>query len=238
MSREIVCSSEGLCRVLRMRFFNARVFLAMAMLLCATGAFAQATVAPDPFPTTADDQTGYFLHSVKISNPTATAFSGIRVLVRNLPADVQTNVVRVANAHGLTNNVPFFDFGAISAGATIDFTVAYYVSNRRTVPSPTYEVTAHAGIPQLVLPTTLLVTNNATRFVEGKFFAEFKTQEGRAYFVQYNSSLTNTNGWKTSLPAVRGNGSNVQWIDLGPPATESKPITEGSRFYRVIVLPE
>jgi hypothetical protein len=237
MSRDIVCSSGGLCRVLKMRFFHACLF-ALAILFFASNARAQALVAPEPFPTTPDDQTGYFLHSVKISNPTATAFSGIRVLVKSLPADTQTNVVRVANAHGLTNNVPFFDFGAIGAGATIDFTVAYYVSNRRTLPSPTYEVTVHAGIPELLLPTTLLVTNNATRFVDGKFFAEFLTQEGRAYFVQYNNSLTNTNGWKTSLPAVRGNGSNVQWIDLGPPATESKPITEGSRFYRVVVLPQ
>ncbi len=210
-----------------------------AMLFAALAGRAQdPAVAPEPFPAAADDQTGYFLHVVKITNPSGSAYPGIRVLVRDLPADTETNIVRVANAHGLTNNIPFFDFGAIAAGGAVDLTVAYYIRNRRTTPAPRYEATVHGGIPQLVLPTTLLVTNNATRYVEGKFFAEFKTQEGRAYFVQYNSSVTNQSGWKTALPAIRGTGSNVQWMDLGPPVTDSKPAAEGSRFYRVLALPQ
>jgi hypothetical protein len=167
----------------------------------------------------------------------------LRVLVRDLPVDTETNMVRVANAHGLTNlsetitNVPFFDFGPITAGQTVPFQVEFYIANRLTKPSPTFQAIV-MPTPVVVLPTTMLVTNNATRIVDGKFFAEFKSQEGRAYYIEYNSSLTATNGWKVSMPPVRGTGATVQWSDTGPPRTESLPTSTTQRFYRVVVVPE
>jgi hypothetical protein len=194
-------------------------------------------------PSTPDDQTGYFFQLLSVNNNSGTNYPGLRVLVRNLPADTETNIVRVANAHGLTNlsatitNVPYFDFGPITAGQTVDFLVELYVANRITLPSPTYQAIV-MPTPTIVLPTTMLVTNNATRIVEGKFFAEFKSQEGSAYYIQYNSELTATNGWKTSMPPVRGTGSTVQWSDTGPPRTESKPTDTTQRFYRVVVVPQ
>jgi hypothetical protein len=66
------------------------------------------------------------------------------------------------------------------------------------------------------------------------FLVEFSTTLGRRYYVQYSSDMTN---WKTALPAVMGTGSRVQWIDNGPPKTESLPSSESSRFYRIILLP-
>jgi hypothetical protein len=201
------------------------------------------TIAAGPFPTTPDDQTGYFFQLVSINNSSGTNYPGLRVLVRDMPVDLETNIVRVANAHGLTNlsttitNVPYFDFGPITPGQSVDFQVEFYISNRRTLPSPTYQAIV-MPTPVTILPTTILVTNNATRIVEGKFFAEFKSQEGRAYYIQYNSSLTATNDWKTSMPPVRGTGTTVQWSDTGPPRTESKPMDTTQRFYRVVVIPE
>jgi len=201
------------------------------------------SVSPGTFPTTPDQQTGYFIQTVTVGNTSATNYPGVRVLVRDLPPDTQeTNKVRVGNAHGVVNigsstNIPYFDFGPIAAGASVDFAVEFYISNRKLFPTPRYEVSVRE--PAItILPTSLLVTNNATRVEAGKFFAEFKTDQGRAYYVQYNTSLTATNGWRTSLPNIRGTGDKVLWVDDGPPRTESLPSTVGSRFYRVIVLPQ
>lgn len=190
-----------------------------------------------------DDQTGYFLQSLSVRNNSATNYPGLRILVHGIPEDTQTNKIRVANAHGLTNlseivtNVPYFDFGPITAGQTVPFVVEWYIANRLTKLSPTFQAIV-METPVFVVPTTILVTNNATRIVEGKFFAEFKSQEGSAYYIQYNSTLTATNDWKTSLPPVRGTGTQVQWVDTGPPRTESVPTSTTQRFYRVLVVPE
>jgi hypothetical protein len=152
-------------------------------------------------------------------------------------------MIRVANAHGLTNlsatvtNVPYFDFGPVTAGQSVPFLIEWYIANRVQKPSPSFQAIV-MPTPTIVLPTTILVTNNATRVVDGKFFAEFKSQEGRAYYIQYNSSLTATNGWITSIPPVRGSGQTVQWVDTGPPRTESVPSATTQRFYRVVVVPE
>jgi hypothetical protein len=216
-------------------------------LLCAilfSTAQAQAqTITAGAIANTPDDQTGYFFQLLSVRNNSATNYPGLRVLVRDMPADTETNIVRVANAHGLTNlsatitNVPYFDFGPISAGQTIPFQIEWYVANRRTLPSPSFQAIV-MQTPLVILPPTLIVTNNATRVVEGKFFAEFKSEGGRAYYIQYNSSLIASNDWKTSMPPVRGTGATVQWVDTGPPRTESLPLATTQRFYRVLVVVE
>lgn len=186
--------------------------------------------------TAPDDQTGFFTQSVTVTNPSAGQYPGIRLLVLDLPADTATNKVRVANAHGLLGDIPYFEFGALNPGASIAFTVEYYVQNRLTIPTPRFETMIQAPVA-ITLPTSVIVNTNATRIVDGKFFAEFLTETGRTYYVQYNNSLTNATGWKTSLPPLRGTGARVQWVDSGPPRTESNPATNQMRFYRVIVLP-
>jgi hypothetical protein len=184
-----------------------------------------------------DEQTGYFPQMVRVTNPGATAYPGVRVLIRNLPPDQPTNIVRVANAQGTTNKIPFFEYGAIAAGASVDFTVELYISSRRLMPSPVYEVTVQT--PRPILNTiAFLVNTNATYFdvIRGRPVAQFKTQELFTYFVQYNTDLTATNGWKTSLPGLLGNGHTVQWVDTGPPRTDTPPGGPGSRFYRIVRL--
>jgi hypothetical protein len=43
--------------------------------------------------------------------------------------------------------------------------------------------------------------------------------------------------WKTANPIITAPANRVQWYDDGPPKTESKPTSIGSRFYRVMELP-
>lgn len=215
-----------------------RLVVCLASLLAYSISLRAQTTATGPIGDV-DPQTGYFPQLLTVGNNSATNYPGIRVLVLDLPKDLETNIVRVANAQGFTtqgttNNIPFFDFGAIAAGASVQFTVQYYISNRRTKPTPRYQVLVQP--PPTFQPVAASVINtNATKFTNGVFYAEFVTERDRAYFVQYSGSLTATN-WNTSQPGLIGTGAGVQWIDDGPPRTESKPIAAGQRFYRVVVI--
>lgn len=228
MSRLWVCS------------WGVRLFFTAVFVAYSISKAADPVVTAGAIPATPDDQTGLFPTPLTVSNPGPGAYLGIRVLVRDLPPDNETNAVRVYNAHGYTNilttnNIAYFDFGPINAGASVQFTVEYYIRNRLTRPTPRYEVLVQAPpLPQL--QTAFVINTNATRFVDGKFFAEFLTLRDQIYYVQYSSDVTSTN-WATSLPAVVGTGQGVQWFDSGPPRTESKPTTVGSRFYRIVALP-
>lgn len=190
--------------------------------------------------TTANPQNGFFTQAFTLVNPSAGDYPGVRVFVQNLPPDTATNIVRLANGLGTNGapllGLPYFDFGTIAAGASVTFNVEYYVSNRRTPPVPAYTVFVQPP-PVLPLANAFVVSTNATRMTNGLFLAEFKSEGDRTYYVQYNSSLTATNGWKTSLPSMRGTGAFVQWVDTGPPRTESSPTNAPARFYRILTLP-
>jgi len=67
---------------------------------------------------------------------------------------------------------------------------------------------------------------------DGTFLLEFSSQAGRSYYVQYSRDLAT---WRTVQPAIAGNGSRMQWIDDGPPKTESRPRATSMRFYRVVM---
>src|SRR5205085_8123496 len=106
----------------------ARVLIALTVFVSSPlfAQFADPVVAPGGL--VLDDQTGYYLQVVRVTNPGATAYPGIRTLVRDLPADVETNIVRIANAQGFTNTIPFFDFGPLAAGASVDLVVEIYIA--------------------------------------------------------------------------------------------------------------
>jgi hypothetical protein len=40
--------------------------------------------------------------------------------------------------------------------------------------------------------------------------------------------------WKTVYPGIVAHVNRIQWIDSGPPATESAPGDVPLRFYRVV----
>jgi hypothetical protein len=68
---------------------------------------------------------------------------------------------------------------------------------------------------------------------------EFPTLNTFSYYVRYTDTLadfsaqtTNDIAILTAVPAFRGNGRTVQWLDNGPPRTVSAPST--NRFYRIL----
>ncbi len=69
---------------------------------------------------------------------------------------------------------------------------------------------------------------------DGSFRVRFSSDLNRSYLIQYSEDMR---AWKTAFPPVNGTGGVAEWIDDGPPKTETHPRLLGSRFYRVIFGP-
>ncbi len=177
-------------------------------------------------------QTGLFYQSVTISNPTPAAYDALRLYVM-LPED-QQSVVKVWNATGTNEGVPYIQFNnPLAAGASIDLEVEFYVADRRTLPAPTYRVESveqDTGEPPVGTQLEILRQKSLGN---GSFLVEFNTLSNRTYFVQYQDNLDGD--WKTAQPAIIGNGSRIQWIDSGPPKTDSR---SEMRIYRIVLMPQ
>lgn len=74
----------------------------------------------------------------------------------------------------------------------------------------------------------------AEELPDGRFRLAFPTLLNRRYSVQYTDDLSQ---WKTAAGQILGTGGAVEWIDDGPPVTESVPGTGTTRLYRVVFAP-
>ena len=128
-----------------------------------------------------------------------------------------------------TNGLPCMRYGPIPAGASDTWTFEYYISDRQTVPTNTFDVQV---IPPLfpILSTNRLALDRVL-YTNGTFIVEFITALNHPYSVQYRNSLSSP--WITSLPAVNGNGTRLRWVDRGQPRTDSAPDSQNSRYYQV-----
>lgn len=186
------------------------------------------TAAPT---TTPDMQTGLFSQVVTVSNPTGASWPGVRLTVRGLGNDSHGNAITVFNSVGLDlRNLPYIEYGPLAAGASVPLNVEYYVPDRTTVPAATFEVAALTALTVAPSVSSTMVQYHQTP--EQKHLLDFATTLGRYYYVQYSGDSTN---WNTSLPAIRGTGTQVQWLDNGPPRTLSDPASVPQRFYRVML---
>jgi VCBS repeat-containing protein len=175
-------------------------------------------------------QSGLFEQRVRVLNPTPFDFEGVRVLVTDLPPDAS-----VYNRSGLTNDAAYVQHNLpVPAGGSIDLVIEYYVPDR-VPPNPTLraEVVRAAAARGDVMGELQTITRHV-RLANGTFMIEWVSLRNRTYFVQYGDDLYN---WKTVVPPVIGTGTRQQWIDNGPPKTESLPSDKPCRFYRVVLVP-
>jgi hypothetical protein len=171
-------------------------------------------------------QTGLFEQIVRLHNNSLNRFDG-RLLIQALPAQVY-------NASGSTSNgTPFVQF-SLPPNSSTNLLIEYYRANRVIDFDPTFEVQEIPLVSVTPTGTVLAIDPQRPPFQSGRFFIEFSATQGRRYAVQYSSDMTS---WKTADPIITAPANRVQWYDDGPPKTESKPTTIGSRFYRVMELP-
>jgi hypothetical protein len=174
-------------------------------------------------------QSGLFVQKARVSNPTDSSFSAVRISVTGLLPGVQ-----VHNASGDVDGVPFVKFNQeLGPGEVTDLTIEYYVPDRRT-PAPELcarPVSISSPTQQIGTPVTI---DRVLRLADGTTLIEFAAVPGQVYYIQYCDDLRN---WKTVTPGVTSGANRIQWIDNGQPKTESFPSDRVSRFYRVIRVP-
>jgi len=194
------------------------------------------TVLPVP-PLTVDGpirlnyQTGFFEQTARIHNPTPFNLDAVGVLVYNLPAGW-----RVQNATFVTNGVPGVQYSQpLPAGADADITIKYYLfNNAQTNVTPTLVAFGMTTINPVGIVGTPVNIRRGTYLSDGTFLINFNTTANVIYYVQYSEDLI---VWKTSPQSITGTGNFVQWLDYGPPATDSLPKVRSARFYRVVRVP-
>ncbi len=177
-------------------------------------------------------QSGLFHLTNVVFNPTYSIFNAVRIYIYGV-----TNPITVANATGTTNGIPYVQSaGPILPGTAWTNTIKFFVPLGAVTPNPKL-------VTELVMPatTTVTVTNGTgLRIVRGlmlrdrNFMVEFVTVTNRKYYIQFSRDLKN---WSTVQPAISGNGTTIQWIDAGPPETDSLPALANQRFYKVISTP-
>ena len=219
---------------------NRYTFLARATdNLGATGTSAPVSVSLIDRPpltllggVTFNPQSGLFHLTNVVFNPTYSIFDAVRVYIYGI-----SNPIVVANATGITNGIPYVQSaGPILPGSAWTNTIKFFVPLGAVTPNPKL-------VTELVMPTTPIatVTNGTGLHIargsmlrDRTFMVEFVTATNRQYYLQFSRDLKN---WTTVQPPIPGNGTTIQWIDAGPPETESLPVLANQRFYKVISAP-
>jgi len=177
----------------------------------------------------ADSQnTGLLIQKLTITNTLTRTPNGLRVWIDNVPP-----IVTVWNAFGKVGKRPYVDYlQPLAPGQSVELSIEFFPRDRKTIPAPIY-VLEEINPPEVLPPTgpTQPIQPRLT-LTNGYNLLEFSTRAGVTYYVQYSADLQM---WKTAQPAVMGTGSRVQWIDDGPPRTESKPNQGTPRFYRIVM---
>jgi hypothetical protein len=175
-------------------------------------------------------QSGLFEQQILVANPSAATMTNVNVTAANLGFDSRTNAIRLQNAQfGSTVTV-----ANLQPGESRVLTMEYYVADHVTVPNPLYALVLTDRI-ELVVPPAVVKTLavDVTRYLTNTVIVEFSTRLGSQYFIQYAGSAEGLSTGKVVFPAVIGTGSRVQWIDNGPPKTDSPP-TNQTRFYQIL----
>jgi hypothetical protein len=173
-------------------------------------------------------QSGLFQEVVRVTNPNPTPMEAVRVLIQDLPPDVQ-----VFNASGQSDGVPFVQVNrALASCDHADLTIEYYARNAQ-IPARTLTAEPATLLPPLNPVGALQFISRGRMLPNRTFLLEFDSLSNRTYYVQYGDDLMT---WKTAAPSIRARGGRVQWIDNGPPRTDSSPATQPKRFYRLLLV--
>lgn len=175
-------------------------------------------------------QTGLFEQTYRLVNSFTEEYDGLRVYLDNLPPGV--TVWNAWNIHIDSDGRPYVIYdGILAPGESVVLTIEYNIPSRRILPQTLFTV-ALPGEDEFVLPgTDVFTTLPGRRLSNGQVLLEFNGALDQEYFIQY--SYDNTL-WRTVMPSVFGLGTKQQWVDNGPPKTESKPQSAAPRTYRIL----
>jgi hypothetical protein len=179
-------------------------------------------------------QTGLFEQGVTVTNSGGSTAAAVRLLVGGL----RTNVT-LYNASGTNGGRPYVQYNApLNPGQTVLFSLEFFAADRRPF---TNTLEAQAVLPESNSTNGGSAVSIDRAFVDSRipgnprFVLEFTTIPGRTYTVIYSDDDLAT--WKAATPSITANSTRTQWYDDGPPKTVSKPLSNTSRLYRLIIAP-
>lgn len=173
-------------------------------------------------------QTGLFEQDVTIHNVGGADAPVVRVLFTGLGPGVE-----VRNATGRTDaGVPYIDYPQPIAayGGAETLRVEYAASELGEVPVAEISVVVPDGATGAVDAGDEFAIEQILRMEDGSVLIEFGSVSGRGYRVQYSSDGQQ---WVDCPSPVVASSNRTQWIDAGPPETETSPAGAERRFYRV-----
>jgi hypothetical protein len=176
---------------------------------------------------TFDPQVGLYQQSIVFSNLSGTAVTAVRVSVLDLPGSVV-----LYNATGSTNGVPYVEYDqTVASPGGVTFQLEFYDATRQPFVSTNFAVTAVAAASPSAPTGTILQVDRVAFLGQGQPTIEFTSIPGHTYVVEYSSDMQT---WLPAAPPVVAQNTRTQWVDTGPPVTESAPGSLGQRFYRVV----
>ena len=184
-------------------------------------------------PVALNRQTGLLEQGVRFTNLSDGTLPSVRINISELPEDVA-----VYNLSGEDENGVYVEaFGDVAMNASVDFAVEFLRASRETFDDPAYSVGEINEIPPAHLPPSgneLEITRKVLTS-DGSLLIEFTSVPGYIYTIQYKSDLEDEEEtWKNAVPAIQAVADRTQWLDDGPPKTDSRISETSQRFYRVI----
>jgi hypothetical protein len=178
-------------------------------------------------------QTGLYEQKVTVQNNTPFDFTALRVTATNLPA-----TVTLQNATLTNGGLPYIEHNlTVPAGGSVTLKLEYFSGDYAPfTPGLRLELLNQQRV--IAPPAVTVLTAAALRAgysPDGvpKIYVQFPTQAGRLYYVQYLDAIGSA--WRTSPVTVTGTGFVAQFIDDGPPHTDTAP--GRARFYRILTPP-
>jgi len=178
-------------------------------------------------------QTGLFELTVSVTNTTPQPLNGLRLHVDFSAYLAQHPSLRLYNATATTApGIAHVDHAfPMAVNDAISVKLSFYTSTR-LFPDPFEPVLTVETLPSSALPDTNGngVQPTMVNLPDGNKLIEFPAEAGKWYRVRYSHDMVN---WYDSPVPLQAGANRVQWIDSGPPFTQSPPSSVTSRFYIV-----
>jgi len=186
-------------------------------------------------------QTGLFEQRVTVTNAGVTTASALRLLVGNInsPQGVPRTNVWLYNATGTNvDSRPYVLYNApLNPGEFVTLTLEFVVPDRRAFTN-SLEIVSVLPVASATNSGGGVVIDRSfldNRVSPARVLIEWTSIPGRTYMVIYSDDNLAT--WHAATPSVTAANNRTLWYDDGPPKTASAPLSQGSRFYRVILTP-
>jgi hypothetical protein len=166
---------------------------------------------------------------LSVTNPTISTVQSITVTFTSVSPG--TSILGVTGTNSLGQPYITFNNTVGPVSYVANYATILYVASSQPVVTFTTSASLTPG-PTFTVNSTNLVKITRRQFQnDGSFLLNFLSNSNQTYYVQYTCDLKN---WVTSPMALKGNGTQMQWVDFGPGLTECPPRATAFRYYRVV----